>query len=54
MYYQTFAQVSIQAETFGAQDVINEALNAEDTLSTLEDLINEVFKRRANRIPSIP
>lgn len=44
----------IQAETFGNQAIINENLNAGDTLNQLEDLINEVFKRRADRIPPIP
>ncbi|KAF9453917.1 hypothetical protein P691DRAFT_798859 [Macrolepiota fuliginosa MF-IS2] len=44
----------VSAETFSAQSIINENLNAGDTLSKLEDLINEVFKRRADRIPSIP
>jgi hypothetical protein len=43
-----------QAETFSAQAIINENLNAGDTLNKLEDLINEVFKRRADRVPSIP
>lgn len=44
----------VSAETFSAQAIINENLNAGDTLNKLEDLINEVFKRRADRVPSVP
>jgi len=41
-------------ETFSAQTMINEKLNSPDTLSKLEQLMNEVFIRRADRIPAIP
>jgi mediator of RNA polymerase II transcription subunit 12 len=33
--------------------MINEELHSTDTLSKLEELMNEIFVRRADRVPSI-
>ncbi|KAF8887702.1 hypothetical protein BD779DRAFT_1672530 [Infundibulicybe gibba] len=44
----------VSAENFSAQAMINENLHSSDTLSKLEELMNEVFSRRAERIPAIP
>ena len=43
-----------QVETFSAQAMINEKLHSAETLPKLEQLMNEVFIRRAERIPLIP
>jgi hypothetical protein len=43
-----------QAETFSAQDSINTRLFQEDALIELEDLMNHVFKQRADLAPSVP
>jgi len=51
----TSIQYSIEkVETFSAQAMINEKLHSAETLSKLEQLMNEVFIRRAERIPPIP
>ncbi|KAL0956176.1 hypothetical protein HGRIS_002336 [Hohenbuehelia grisea] len=46
----TFA-APVAAETFSAQAVVD---LSEDVLGKLEDLMNEVFTRRADRVPAIP
>jgi hypothetical protein len=43
-----------KVETFSAQAMINEKLHSTETLLKLEQLMNEVFIRRAERIPLIP
>ncbi|KAK0226153.1 hypothetical protein IW262DRAFT_1457387 [Armillaria fumosa] len=45
---------SVQMETFSAQSTVTESLHAQDTISKLEELMNEVFARRLHQIPSIP
>ena len=45
--------IKYQAETFSGQAMINEELQSTDTLSKLEELMNEIFVRRADHIPSI-
>lgn len=47
-------QHHVSAETFSAQSMINDNLHSTATLSGLEALMNEVFLRRADRIPPIP
>ncbi|EFI28177.1 hypothetical protein CC1G_14204 [Coprinopsis cinerea okayama7 len=44
----------VSVETFSAQSMINEKLRNNDTLSKLEELMNEVFVRRAERTSPIP
>ncbi|CAA7259196.1 unnamed protein product [Cyclocybe aegerita] len=44
----------VSVETFSAQTMINEKLHSYETLSKLEELMNEVFIRRADRILPIP
>ncbi|KAF8160920.1 hypothetical protein B0H34DRAFT_795767 [Crassisporium funariophilum] len=44
----------VSVETFSAQAMINEKLHSAETLAKLEQLMNEVFIRRADRIPVIP
>ncbi|TFK25548.1 hypothetical protein FA15DRAFT_693754 [Coprinopsis marcescibilis] len=44
----------VSVETFSAQSMINEKLRGGDTLFKLEDLMNEVFIRRADHTPHIP
>lgn len=52
---RTNVQYSIaKVETFSAQAMINEKLHSAETLPKLEQLMNEVFIRRAERIPLIP
>jgi mediator of RNA polymerase II transcription subunit 12 len=50
IYFSVLSEVS-KAETFSAQSI----LNIEDaTLCRLEALMNEVFIRRADAVPTIP
>ncbi|PPQ98440.1 hypothetical protein CVT24_004119 [Panaeolus cyanescens] len=44
---------SVSVETFSAQAMINEKLHSNETLSKLEELMNEVFIRRVDAIPTI-
>ncbi|KAF5322492.1 hypothetical protein D9619_001365 [Psilocybe cf. subviscida] len=44
----------VSVETFSAQSMINESLGDPQNLTRLEQLMNEVFIRRADRIPPIP
>ncbi|KAJ7502832.1 hypothetical protein B0H11DRAFT_1986564 [Mycena galericulata] len=44
----------VQAEKFSAKDVIHTSLRAGNALLQLEDLMNDVFTRRADRISPIP
>ncbi|KAK0461037.1 uncharacterized protein EV420DRAFT_1529889, partial [Desarmillaria tabescens] len=45
---------SVQMETYSAQSTVTESLHGPDTISKLEELMNEVFARRLHQIPSIP
>ncbi|KAF8972899.1 hypothetical protein BDZ97DRAFT_2053658 [Flammula alnicola] len=45
---------AVSVETFSAQAMINESLNSRETLTKLEQLMNDVFIRRADRIPPVP
>ncbi|KAF5370753.1 hypothetical protein D9758_002110 [Tetrapyrgos nigripes] len=45
---------AISAETYSSQSSISENLRSSATLSKLEELMNEVFSRRAKQIPPIP
>ncbi|KAJ6558511.1 hypothetical protein DFH09DRAFT_1486615, partial [Mycena vulgaris] len=42
------------AERFSAKEVIHESIRTGDALFKLEELMNDVFSRRADRIPPIP
>ncbi|THV06762.1 hypothetical protein K435DRAFT_711026 [Dendrothele bispora CBS 962.96] len=42
------------AETYSSQQSISENLRSHATVSKLEDLMNEVFSRRAKQIPAVP
>jgi hypothetical protein len=45
----------IQVEYFSYNKMINEKfMNVPETMSTLEGIMNEIFMRRADRIPQIP
>ncbi|TFK74611.1 hypothetical protein BDN72DRAFT_955610 [Pluteus cervinus] len=44
----------VNAEHFSAQSMINDSLHSEDVFSKLEELMNEVFLRKAERLPGIP
>ncbi|KAJ2931312.1 hypothetical protein H1R20_g5848, partial [Candolleomyces eurysporus] len=44
----------VAVETFSAQAMINGKLKLGDTLSQLEELMNEVFTRKTEQLPSIP
>ncbi|KAF8070344.1 hypothetical protein FPV67DRAFT_1413891 [Lyophyllum atratum] len=44
----------VSAETFSAHSLINVDLSSSATFSKLETLMNEIFIRRADSIPSIP
>ena len=48
------AHSALQVETFSVNAIINEKLQAPEALTKLEQLMNEVFIRRADDIPSIP
>ncbi|KAF9070892.1 hypothetical protein BDP27DRAFT_1419656 [Rhodocollybia butyracea] len=45
---------AVTAETYSSQASITENLHSVNTIHKLEDLMNEVFARRASRIPSVP
>ncbi|TFK44503.1 hypothetical protein BDQ12DRAFT_21589 [Crucibulum laeve] len=45
---------SVSAETFSAQAMINENLHVGDTLAKLEELMDEVFIRRAEHVLPVP
>ncbi|KAF9484513.1 hypothetical protein BDN70DRAFT_872547 [Pholiota conissans] len=45
---------AVSVETFSAQTMINESLNSPDALTKLEQLMNEVFVHRADRMPALP
>ncbi|PIL34102.1 hypothetical protein GSI_03813 [Ganoderma sinense ZZ0214-1] len=45
---------SVPAETYSAQDSIRKRLMQENALSELEDLMNQVFARKAESVPGIP
>lgn len=47
-------QYFIKAETFSAHDMIKSRFAHHDALTELEDLMNEIFSRRAEHTPSIP
>ncbi|KAJ7039194.1 hypothetical protein C8F04DRAFT_1087468 [Mycena alexandri] len=44
----------VQAETFSAKEVIHENMRTGDALHKLEELMNDVFIRRADRVAPIP
>ncbi|KAJ4468328.1 hypothetical protein J3R30DRAFT_3305964 [Lentinula aciculospora] len=46
--------VLVKAETWSSQPSITENLHSMSTIHKLEDLMNEVFARRANQIPPVP
>lgn len=43
-----------QAETFSAQDMIKSRFTHHEALTELEDLMNDIFIRRADHAPAIP
>ncbi len=45
---------TVQAETYSAQDSVRKRLMQEDALGELEDLMNQIFARKADTIPPIP
>ena len=55
LYLSLYAHVLTveQAGTFTAQEVVTKRLH-EDAMSGLEDLMNQIFARRAEAVPAIP
>ncbi|TFY65710.1 hypothetical protein EVG20_g5379 [Dentipellis fragilis] len=45
---------SVSAETWSAQESVKKVLAAGNAMSDLEDLMNQVFARRADAVPTIP
>ncbi|KDR75321.1 hypothetical protein GALMADRAFT_249351 [Galerina marginata CBS 339.88] len=45
---------AVPVESFSAHAMINESLHSTETLTKLEELMNEVFIRRADRVPPVP
>ncbi|KAJ3559369.1 hypothetical protein NM688_g388 [Phlebia brevispora] len=45
---------SVPIETYSAQDSVHNQLGLDETLSELEELMNQVFSRRASNIPAVP
>lgn len=43
-----------QAETYSAQDSLRKRLMQENALFELEDLMNQIFIRKAESLPAIP
>ena len=43
-----------QAETYSAQDSVRKRLMQENALSELEELMNQIFTRKAESVPAIP
>jgi mediator of RNA polymerase II transcription subunit 12 len=43
-----------KAETFSAQDMIKSRITQHGALAELEDLMNEIFSRRADHVPAMP
>ncbi|OBZ68162.1 Mediator of RNA polymerase II transcription subunit 12 [Grifola frondosa] len=46
--------LSVPAETYSAQDAVRNRLVQENALGELEDLMNQIFARRIENLPSIP
>lgn len=46
--------MGVKAETFSAQDMIKSRFTNHEALTELEDLMNEIFIRRAEHVPGIP
>ncbi|KAF8170267.1 hypothetical protein K438DRAFT_1982787 [Mycena galopus ATCC 62051] len=44
----------VDAERFSAKEVIHENIRTGDALHKLEELMNDIFSRRADRLPPIP
>ncbi|KAI0068850.1 hypothetical protein BV25DRAFT_1904185 [Artomyces pyxidatus] len=44
----------VSAETWGAQDLVKNRFSFENAVSELEDLMNQIFARRAEAVPAIP
>ncbi|KAL0581804.1 RNA polymerase II mediator complex subunit [Marasmius crinis-equi] len=45
---------TVTAETYSSQPGISENLRSQETITKLEDLMNEVFNRRTKQVPSVP
>ncbi|KAF9268799.1 hypothetical protein L218DRAFT_984144 [Marasmius fiardii PR-910] len=45
---------TVTAESYSSQSAISENLRSHETILKLEDLMNEVFNRRAKQIPCVP
>lgn len=54
MHIREIIQHYLQAERFSAKEVIHENIRTGDALHKLEQLMNDVFTRRADRIAPIP
>ena len=44
----------VQAESYSAQDNVRNRITHENGLSDLEDLMSQIFARRAENVPAIP
>ncbi|PFH52051.1 hypothetical protein AMATHDRAFT_57831 [Amanita thiersii Skay4041] len=44
----------VSAESFSAKAMINEAFHSDEAFIKLDELMNELFTRRAERLPSVP
>ncbi|KAL0072786.1 RNA polymerase II mediator complex subunit [Marasmius tenuissimus] len=45
---------TVTAESYSSQSSISENLRSQETILKLEELMNEVFSRRAKQVPSVP
>lgn len=54
VYYCLPGSCAFQAETFSAQEMVQARFSQPDALVDLEELMNEIFTRRADRVPTIP
>ncbi|KAL4248177.1 Mediator of RNA polymerase II transcription subunit 12 [Abortiporus biennis] len=46
--------VAVPAEHFSAQETAHSCINSENALSDLEDLMNQIYARRMENVPSVP
>ncbi|KAG7090909.1 hypothetical protein E1B28_009986 [Marasmius oreades] len=46
--------LTVTAESYSSQSTISENLRCHETILKLEDLVNEVFNRRATQVPCVP
>jgi mediator of RNA polymerase II transcription subunit 12 len=51
---QTNTEGASQVESFSLHGMINGSLNLPEALTKLEQLMNEVFIHRADRMPAVP